>query len=149
MNDQQASTSILPFAMEAYDDVYALWQRCEGVGLSGADGKENIAAYLARNPGMSFTAWLGERLIGAILCGHDGRRGYIHHLAVDEKYRRQGIGRQLVKRSLGTLRQTGIQKCHLFIFHLNQAGIDFWRSCGWTLRQDIQVMSAVIEKQEE
>lgn len=142
-------TSIVAFDMQAYDDVYALWQRCEGVGLSGADSRNNIAAYLTRNPGLSFTAWYGESVIGAILCGHDGRRGYIHHLAVDEKYRRQGIGRRLVDRGLSVLKESGIQKCHLFIFHLNQAGIRFWESCGWTFRQDIRVMSAQIEREEE
>ena len=145
MNDHKHSTLIAPFEIEAYDEVYALWQRCEGVGLSGADRRDNIAAYLTRNPGMSLTAWIGNNLVGAILCGHDGRRGYIHHLAVDEVYRRQGIGQQLVDRSLGILQEAGIQKCHLFIFHKNQAGIYFWQSGGWTLREDIRVMSAYIK----
>ncbi len=70
--------------MEDFDEVYALWQRCEGVGLGSADSRPNIAAYLDRNPGMNFAARDGETIVGAILCRHDGRRGYIHHLAVQD-----------------------------------------------------------------
>ena len=146
MSSQAHPASILPFTIEDYDQVYALWQSCEGVGLSGADRRQSIAAYLDRNPGMSFVARDGKTVVGAILCGHDGRRGYIHHLAVHENHRRQGIGRRLVKFSLRVLHQEGIQKCHLFIFHENQPGISFWQSIGWTFRQDIRVMSTYIDE---
>jgi putative acetyltransferase len=124
-----------------YDQVYALWQRCPGIGLSSADERPHMAAYLERNPGMSFIARSGMNVVGAILGGHDGRRGYIHHLAVDESFRRQGIGRRLVQSSLAALQEAGMQKCHLFIFHENDTGIAFWQASGWTLRQDIQVIS--------
>lgn len=127
--------------MQAYSDVLALWQRCSGIGLSGADSETGIARYLARNPGLSFIAQEGDTVIGSILCGHDGRRGYIHHLAVDEGYRRHGIGSALVEHCLAALAEAGIQKCHLFIFHENYDGIDFWRANEWTLRQDIRIMS--------
>ncbi len=130
--------------MENYDEVYALWQSCAGVGLSSADSRGSIASYLDRNPGLSFIAKLQETIIGAILCGHDGRRGYIHHLAVLENYRRLGIGRQLVDHGLEALQAEGIQKCHLFIFRQNESGIAFWQAIGWTYRQDIRVMSAHI-----
>lgn len=146
MNGQSLNASISPFVLQAYDEVYALWQKCEGVGLSGADSRESIAAYLARNPGMSFIASDGEKVIGAILCGHDGRRGYIHHLAVRESHRRQGVARHLVHKSLAALQEAGIQKCHLFIFHKNESGIAFWQSAGWTFRQDIRVMSMEISE---
>ncbi|MDX1413460.1 MAG: GNAT family N-acetyltransferase [Candidatus Promineifilaceae bacterium] len=144
MNEQAESISILPFKMDAYSQVYEMWQRCEGIGLSSADRPQHIATYLDRNPGMSFLASVGGNIVGAILGGHDGRRGYIHHLAVDEAYRRLGIGRKLVERCLAALKAEGIQKCHLFIFHKNNSGIAFWESIGWTLRQDIQVISAHI-----
>jgi N-acetylglutamate synthase len=130
-----------PFTIERYEAVYALWDRCPGVGLSSADARENIAAYLDRNPGMSFVALAGTEVVGAILGGHDGRRGYIHHLAVDETFRRRGIGKQLLKNCLKTLDEAGIQKCHLFIFHENEKGSAFWEANGWALRQDIRVMS--------
>jgi ribosomal protein S18 acetylase RimI-like enzyme len=146
MTVQTPTTSISPFVIQAYDEVYALWQNCAGVGLSSADSKESIAAYLVRNPGMSFIARDGEKIIGAILCGHDGRRGYIHHLAVRESHRRQGIGRHLVDHALAALQKEGIQKCHLFIFHENESGIAFWQSAGWTFRHDIRVMSIQIRE---
>ena len=144
MNEQDHIISISPFSIAMYDAVYDLWQRCEGVGLSGSDSLQNIAAYLDRNPSMSFVATAGEHLVGAILCGHDGRRGYIHHLAVEENYRCCGIGRRLVVRVLSALREEGIQKCHLFIFHKHEPGIRFWQKIGWTFRQDIRVMSTQI-----
>lgn len=138
---------IEPFSIAHYDEVYDLWQRCPGVGLSSADARENIAAYLERNPGMSFLARDGQNVVGAILSGHDGRRGYIHHLAVDENFRHQGAGTRLVDRCLTALEAAGIQKCHLFIFHENQDGIAFWEVNAWTLRQDIKVMSRHINSE--
>ena len=138
--------SILPFNLAFYDEVYSLWQSSTGIGLSSADDPQNIAAYLERNPGMSFIALDGEKVIGAILGGHDGRRGYIHHLAVQDDYRRQGIGRKLVEQCLAALQKEGIQKCHLFIFHENEIGITFWKESGWTFRQEIRVMSTHIQQ---
>ena len=133
--------NISTFTIDAYDQVIALWQQAEGVGLSSADSRESIQAYLERNPGMSFIAEQDGTLVGAVLSGHDGRRGYIHHLAVHPNYRWQGIGRKLVDRCLATLQEVGIQKCHLFIFNENVDGICFWESVGWTRRVDIGVMS--------
>lgn len=130
-----------PLAISSYDELYALWQRCPGVGLSAADERLGIAAYLARNPGLSFIARKNDRLVGAILGGHDGRRGYIHHLAVDPDYRRKGIGRRLAQHCLAGLRAQGIQKCHLFIFQENSAARVFWEQIGWTWRKDVRVMS--------
>jgi putative acetyltransferase len=146
MSPREHPISIVPFDFAAYEHVYNLWQRCEGVGLSSADSPENIAVYLDRNPGMSFLALDGDHVVGAILSGHDGRRGYIHHLAVQNNYRRLGIGRQLVEHCLAVLKKEGIQKCHLFIFHENEAGITFWRDLGWTFRQDIRVMSTHLDE---
>ena len=133
------------FKIEAYDQVYRLWKSCDGIGLSAADSRDNIQTYLIRNPGLSLVARNGNNIVGAILCGHDGRRGYIHHLAVHPDYRRQGIGRLLAEKSLSALLSLGIQKCHLFIFHDNARGIGFWESIGWTHRQDIGVVSILIE----
>jgi ribosomal protein S18 acetylase RimI-like enzyme len=136
--------SIESFDITLYDEVLALWKRCEGVGLSDADSKEAIRMYLERNPGMSFVAKAGGKVVGAILAGHDGRRGYIHHLAVDGGGRRQGIARQLVEKCLGVLKASGIQKTHIFIFRSNESGIAFWKSLGWTYRTDISVVSKTI-----
>lgn len=130
-----------PFHIERYDEVYGLWNSSPGVGLSSADERDRIAFFLERNPAMSFIALAGTQVIGVILGGHDGRRGYIHHLVVDKAYRRRGVGGQLVERCLKALEEAGIQKCHLFIFQKNDDGIAFWKAHGWTLRRDIMVMS--------
>jgi N-acetylglutamate synthase len=132
---------IVSFDIAAYEEVLALWRRCEGVGLSDADSKEAIAAYLERNPAMSFVAKVGGEIVGAVLGGHDGRRGYIHHLAVDVSWRGQGIARQLVEKCLVVLKTSGIRKTHIFIFNNNTSGIAFWESIGWTCRSDISVIS--------
>ena len=132
---------IREMTMADYDAAMALWQRTEGMGLRPADAPEHIARYLARNPGLSFVAMDGDRLVGTVLCGHDGRRGYLQHLAVERAYRGQGIGKALVERVLNALRDVGIRKCHLFVIKENQAAIAFWRHIGWELRQDIVTMS--------
>jgi len=133
---------ISPFSLDAYENVMILWKESEGIGLSGADSQESIRSYLERNPNMSLVAKdVNGTLIGAVLCGHDGRRGYIHHLAVRSDYRRQGIGRKLVEEVLSRLQAVGIQKCHLFIINDNVSGIEFWKSLGWIPRTDIGVIS--------
>lgn len=98
---------------------------------------------------MSFVARENNDLVGAILCGHDGRRGYIHHLAVRAEYRRQGLGHKLVEKSLSVLQAVGIQKCHLFIFNNNVSGIAFWKKIGWAYRKDISVISKIIQQADE
>ncbi|HTS15951.1 MAG TPA: GNAT family N-acetyltransferase [Verrucomicrobiae bacterium] len=139
------NVEICPFTMEAYDRVFALWTRSEGVGLSEADAQEGIDVYLKRNPGMSFVAMAAGELVGAVLSGHDGRRGYIHHLTVDHRWRRRAVGRRLVDSCLAALQRAGIQKCHIFIFNQNADGIAFWKSVGWIPRDDIGVISKNIE----
>ncbi len=134
--------TLSPFTIDRYEDVITLWKEMEGIGLSEADSKDNIRFYLERNPNMSFVAEDKEgALLGAVLCGHDGRRGYIHHLAVRQGFRRQGMGRKLVQECLSRLQTIGIQKCHIFIFHDNQNGINFWKSMGWILREDLRIIS--------
>lgn len=129
------------FTMAAYGQVLALWKRSEGVGVNDADERGKLAAYLRRNPGMSFVARDGRKVVGAVLCGTDGRRGYLHHLAVDAAYRRRGIGRRLVAACLDALRRGGYRKCHLFVMRGNRRGVAFWKSVGWKLRDDVHLMS--------
>ena len=130
--------------IDDYDAVLALWKASEGIGLSAADERPAIARYLERNPGMSFVACQEGRIVGAVLCGHDGRRGYMHHLAVAPPCRRQGLGRQLVERCLVALAATGIDKCHLFVFGGNSAGVAFWKRIGWTERTDLAILSTQV-----
>jgi ribosomal protein S18 acetylase RimI-like enzyme len=134
--------SLATFTIESYDEVFTLWRQTPGVGLSSADSRVNIELYLDRNPGMSYLAKTPDgRVVGTILCGHDGRRGYIHHLTVHPDFRREGLASALVRRCEQELNRAGIQKCHLFIFNENTNGLEFWNSIGWTHRSDIGVIS--------
>ena len=117
-----------------------MWRRTEGVGLNESDTRRAIAAFLRRNPKLSFVAEKDGRIIGAVLCGHDGRRGYLHHLAVSKRHRRRGIGRLLVDTCLAKLRKAGISKCNIFIFANNAAGMKFWAHTGWSLRTELRLM---------
>jgi ribosomal protein S18 acetylase RimI-like enzyme len=132
------------FTLKDYQKVIALWQSCEGIGLSSADSKDSIKAYLKRNSAMSFVARYKNEIIGAVLCGHDGRRGYLHHLAVHPNFRNQAIGRALVEKCILALQSIGIQKCHLFIFNSNEDALRFWEKIGWSYRKDIAVVSKEI-----
>jgi len=138
------SIEIQPMSMTAFEEILDLWQNSPGVGLSNADLPENIARFLDRNPGLSFIARDAELLVGAALCGHDGRRGYIHHLAVHQTYRRQGVGQALVESCLAGLRSINIDKCHLFVFDENQEAITFWENTGWIRRVELAVMSRFV-----
>ena len=139
-------TLILPLTMNDYDEVIALWRATPGIGLSDADSREEIAGYLTRNPGLSFVAREDGRLVGAVLCGSDGRRGYLHHLAVRPDARRQGIGQALVESCLDGLRSAGIHKCHIFVYAGNKEGQAFWDRTGWKLRTDLVIMSKDIPR---
>ncbi len=135
------SVKILPMTLGDHAEVAALWERSDGVGLSDSDGPDGIQQFLERNPGMCFVARDGADLVGAVLCGHDGKRGYIHHLAVAQSHRRGGLGSELADRCLDELREAGIAKCHVFVFRSSQDTLDFWRSAGWFERTELILMS--------
>jgi putative acetyltransferase len=118
-----------------------LWRVTEGMGLGESDRPERLEAYLDRNPGASAVAVLGDgTLVGAVLCGDDGRRGCLHHLAVARTQRRRGIARALVAHGIETLQARGIEKCNLFLFADNVEGGRFWQREGWVARADLTVM---------
>jgi ribosomal protein S18 acetylase RimI-like enzyme len=128
-----------------YEAVYSLWKSCRGIGLhSDIDSKLWIGTYLARNPGLSLIAVEKGKIVGAVLCGHDGRRGYLHHLAVHKDYRNKGIGKALVEKALQKLREKGIRKCHTFCFCDNEDGLTFWENSGFAERKDVKVVSKEI-----
>ena len=130
-----------------YDEVLALWQAAEGIGLhpDECDSREGVARYLSRNPRLCFVARDAAELIGAVLCGTDGRRGYLNHLAVAEGYRRRGIGTALVRRCLAALKRMGIPKCNLFVFAANDAAMQFWRKLGWRAYDEFGVKAMTLE----
>ncbi len=125
-----------------------LWQRCEGIGLSDADEPESLARFIIRNPDLCFTAYLDGKLVGTCLCGSDGRRGYLYHLAVDPQMRRMEIGKALVERVFEGLKEQDIHKCHIMVFGNNELGLKFWKDTGWGLRPELVLMSknVVLEK---
>lgn len=127
--------------IDDYDEAVALWRVSEGIEVSKADTRENIERFLERNPGLSFVARDQGTLVGVVLCGHDGRRGYIDHLAVRSTHRRQGLGKALVSRCLYNLVQLGISKWHLCVQADNEDAITFWKSLGWAQRVELVTMS--------
>lgn len=130
--------------IDDYDEVSNLWQNTPGIGISEADSRKNILAFLNRNKGMSFCYISEGKIAGTVLCGHDGRRGYIYHTVVAEGHRGKGIGKELVSKSLQKLKEEGIEKCHLFAFADNELGKAFWTVAGWTKRDDILIFSKAI-----
>lgn len=135
---------IVPFEITDYDDAIALWRSSEGILLGAADERDAIARYLARNDRMSHVARREGRLVGAVLCGTDGRRGFLHHLAVASSDRRQGVGTALVSRALERLVQAGVEKCHVTVTVENADAQRFWEKLGWKRRDDVLLMSRVL-----
>ena len=119
----------------------ALWRATPGVDITRADTPEGLAFLLERNPGLSIVAESGGQLVGAAMCGHDGRRGFIHHLVVMLPFRRQGIARRMVDHCLTQLDLIGIEKCHLFIRRDNESGLAFWTRIGWKERLELTMAS--------
>jgi ribosomal protein S18 acetylase RimI-like enzyme len=132
---------IQEMTIEDYQEVRDLWQQTEGIELADTDSKVGLTRFLERNPGLSFVARDGDEVVGIVLCGHDGRRGYIDQLAVRATHRRQGIGRSLVSRCVYNLMRIGIRKWHLFVFEDNKEAIRFWNELGWARRVELVTMS--------
>lgn len=129
---------IRKMSIEDYDKVYALWMSCVGMGLNNIDDSpEGIAKYLRRNPDTCFVAEENDKIIGVILSGHDGRRGFIHHTAVAPSERGRGIGKLLVEKALEALKNEGIIKVALVVFDRNEVGNGFWEKMGFTKREDL------------
>jgi ribosomal protein S18 acetylase RimI-like enzyme len=119
------------FRVSDYEAALQLWQRVEGLEIAEGDEKENIAQFLARNSGLSRVAVDGATVVGVALCGHDGRRGHIYHLAVDPAYQGCGLGKRLLKECLDGLRRAGVKRVIIMVADDNQRGTKFWERCGW------------------
>lgn len=123
--------------IEDYEEAYSLWILC-GNGLNDRDdSREGIEKYLKRNPATSFVAVCENKVVGVILCGHDGRRGIIQHACVSPDFRRLGIGSKLVSLAMEALKAEGINKVLLVAFKKNAGGNAFWEEEGFTLRDDL------------
>ena len=124
--------------IEDYEKVYQLWLSCEGMGLNNFDdSKDGIAKYLNRNPDTCFVAEKSDEIVGVIIAGHDGRRGFIYHTAVNSDYRNQGIATKLVDVTMDALKANGINKVALVVFDRNEVGNTFWEKVGFTAREDL------------
>jgi ribosomal protein S18 acetylase RimI-like enzyme len=120
-------------AMTAADipAAHQLWQATDGVEVGDGDSPEDLARYLKRNPGLSTVALENDRMVGAVLCSHDGRRGFIYHMAVAAECRGRGIGQAIMKRSLAALKAEGIPRVLLLVAADNEGGRKFWLKTGW------------------
>ena len=129
---------IRAMTIEDYDEVYHLWKKLRGFGIRSVDdSREGIARFLRRNPTTSVVAVEDGRIVGSILCGHDGRRGCFYHVCVEEAYRRHGIGKAMVVRAMEALKAEEINKVCLIAFTQNDIGNAFWNRIGWTRRLDL------------
>jgi ribosomal protein S18 acetylase RimI-like enzyme len=119
------------FSIDDYDGAVELWKRVEGLEIAEGDDRESVAQFIARNPGLSRVATDGSRTVGVALCGHDGRRGHIYHLAVDPAYQGHGLGKRLLDKCLEGLRRAGVKRVIIMVADDNSRGRGFWRRCGW------------------
>lgn len=139
------SVDIRSMKIEDYDRVYALWLSCRGMGLNNLDdSREGIRRFLERNPETCFVAEESGEIIGVIIAGNDGRRGYIYHTAVSPSHRRNGIAAALVSRTLSALKKCGINKAALVVFDRNDDGNAFWEKQGFTQRNDLIYRNAAL-----
>ena len=129
---------IREMTIEDYEAVKALWLSIKGFAIRSIDdSKEGVTRFLNRNPGTSVVAVEDGKIVGAILCGHDGRRGCLYHVCVAKEYRRQGIGKAMVIHCMEALKKEKINKVSLIAFTVNDIGNAFWRQIGWTKREDL------------
>jgi N-acetylglutamate synthase len=136
---------ISPMTINDYDAIFSLWNSSKGIILSNSDSKSSLNFYLNRNPETSFVAKdKNNQIIGTILCGHDGSKGYIRHLAVSENFQKIGIGKNLVEISLAKLKFLGITKCSIFLLTNNEKGKCFWMKADWHERKELEVMSKIL-----
>jgi N-acetylglutamate synthase len=119
------------FSIGDYDAAVQIWRRVEGVEIAEGDDRKGIAAFFARNPGLSRVAIDGTAIVGVALCGHDGRRGHIYHLAVDPAYQGRGLGKRLLNECLDGLRRAGLERAIILVASDNPRGREFWKRCGW------------------
>lgn len=121
-----------------YEQLKALWMKIHGFGIRSIDdSRHGVEQFLKRNPKSSVVAIEDNHIVGAILCGHDGRRGCLYHVCVDEKYRRRGIGKKMVVFCMNALKDEKINKVSIIAFTKNDTGNAFWKDIGWTKREDL------------
>jgi len=139
--------TVRAMTIEDYEGVYSLWMKIRGFSMKSVDdSREGVERFLRRNPNISVVAVENRQIIGAILCGHDGRRGCLYHVCVDPAYRRQGIGTRMVVFTMNALKEEEISKVSLIAFVNNDGGNAFWKKNGWTKREDLNFYDFVLNE---
>ncbi len=132
---------------EDYEQVHTLWLSISGFGIRSIDdSKEGVAKFIRRNPTTSVVAEENGKVVGCILCGHDGRRGCLYHVCVDQAYRKHGIGKSMVNFCIQALKEEGINKVSIIAFTTNEVGNKFWRKMGWEFREDLNYYDLTINE---
>ncbi len=130
--------TIRTMRLDDYDQVFKLWSGIKGFGIRTIDdSREGVEKFINRNPQTSVVAEENGSIIGAILCGHDGRRGCMYHVCVAKEYRQHGVGQKMALEAMERLRAEGINKVSLIAFKSNTVGNRFWHKVGWTFREDL------------
>lgn len=140
--------TIRTMTIEDFEQVHALWMTIKGFGIRSIDdSKEGVERFLKRNPTTSVVVEIDNKIVGSILCGHDGRRGCLYHVCVDEKYRRHGIGKAMVVYAMQALKREKINKVSLIAFTVNDIGNAFWNTIEWTERKDLNYYEFVLNEE--
>lgn len=142
------SVHIREMVPEDYEQVFNLWMNIRGFAIRSVDdSKESVVRFIRRNPTTSVVAVQNGRMVGSILCGHDGRRGCFYHVCVAPDYRQHGIGERLVKKALKALKEEGISKVNLIAFKQNEGGNAFWKGIGWNMREDLNYYEMTLNEE--
>ena len=140
--------TVRTMTIDDYEGVYALWMMIKGFGIRSIDdSKAGVKRFLKRNPTTSVVAEADGKIVGSILCGHDGRRGCLYHVCVHADYRRHGIGKAMVVRAMEKLKEEQISKVSLIAFTQNDNGNAFWNTIGWTERLDLNYYDFVLNEE--
>ncbi|MFW9941016.1 MAG: GNAT family N-acetyltransferase [Candidatus Thorarchaeota archaeon] len=134
--------NIEKFSMKSYDDIVHLWKKA-GISVGSSDSKKEVKRMLERNPDLFLLGKIEEEIVAVVMGGFDGRRGYVHHLAVDPKHQKKGYGKKLMEVLIEEFRKNGVHKIHLFIEKQNQTVVDFYSYLDWQIRDDLIMMSFV------
>ncbi|MBY8985384.1 MAG: GNAT family N-acetyltransferase [Candidatus Lokiarchaeota archaeon] len=130
------------FSMKFYEEVIQLWKNA-GISVGSSDSKNEIERMLNRNPDLFLIGKIKDQIISVVMGGFDGRRGYVHHLAVDPTFQKKGYGRKIMNRLNEIFHQKGVHKVHLFIERHNKEVVDFYQNLGWEIRKDLTMMSYI------
>ncbi len=137
-NNDNLDYEIRLMTIDDYEEVHALWMSIHGFGIRSIDdSREGVERFLKRNPTTSVVAVVNDKIVGAILCGHDGRRGCLYHVCVHEDYRKHGIGKSMAVACMRALQAEQINKVNIIAFKSNEIGNHFWQEEGWTFRDDL------------